>query len=264
MGSDEHGKGSQRQGSTKDAVSGFSWDSYPGKRLLEVFAGSGRLSQAAQSRGLPMFPIDIMRGCTDDVLNKHVQCKIFSLVTSGKVLFVWIGMPCTTFSRARQHDGIGPPPLRSDQQPMGLSNLRPHDLRKLREGNALFYFTVRLINLCEQHRVAWALENPATSRCWITSQLQQLEQGSSSVLLDFCQFGESWRKRTKILFKGIDFSCFEQLCHGTGNLCSRTGKHHLNLKGVSPTGAFWTLVAQPYPWLLVDRISEMLLKRFQC
>lgn len=229
--------------------------------MLEIFAGSGRLSSAARRKGIPMFPVDILIDAQDDVLNHRTRQHIFSLISTGKVAFVWIGMPCTTFSRARQHDGLGPPPLRSDSQPLGLDNLRPRDRKKLHEGNALFFFTVNLIKLCLLHNVPWALENPATSRCWITPQLTKLAESCDIVHFDFCQYQEPWRKRTTVMFSLVDFSSLHRICKGTGSICSRSGKRHLNLKGISPSGKFWTLVAQPYPISLVECISELLLQQ---
>ena len=237
------------------------WRTFRGRMMLEIFAGSGRLSSAARRKGIPMFPVDILIDAQDDVLNHRTRQHIFSLISTGKVAFVWIGMPCTTFSRARQHDGLGPPPLRSDSQPLGLDNLRPRDRKKLHEGNALFFFAVNLIKLCLLHNVPWALENPATSRCWITPQLTKLAESCDIVHFDFCQYQEPWRKRTTVMFSLVDFSSLHRICKGTGSICSRSGKRHLNLKGISPSGKFWTLVAQPYPISLVECISELLLQQ---
>lgn len=258
MGSGQHGPGNDGKDASAAALREPQWYSFRGQRMLEVFSGCGRLSKACQHLGLPMFPIDIIHGDGDDVLKPNVRNHIFSLVRQKRVTFVWIGMPCTTFSIARRHDGLGPGPLRSDSYPMGLPGLSEKDNRKLRQGNALLYFTFELIQLCQRVGVPWALENPDSSRCWITPKLLQLASVSHKVTLDFCQYNEPWRKRTTIMYSGWDASSLRKLCKGHGNFCSRTGKAHLSLKGVSPSGQFWTLVAQPYPLALVADIAQLL------
>lgn len=256
MGGTQHGEHGDRKNSCKNSMSG-SWRDC---REPFVFAGSGRLTSTLKELGINAHALDILTDPLDDVLSPKVKFKIFDLVKRGIILFVWIGMPCTTFSVARRHDGVGPPPLRSDAQPMGLDFLRPHDKKKLKEGNALLLFTYDLALCCMRYGVPWAIENPASSRCWLTPVFKKLAKHGTFVHLDFCQFHEPWKKPTSILYHGIDFSSVGQRCTG-GKLCSRTGKNHLILKGISPSGEFWTLIAQPYPWILVRKLGQLIFEQ---
>ena len=111
-----------------------------------------------------------------------------------------------------------------------------------------------------RYGVPWAIENPASSRCWLTPVFKKLAKHGTFVHLDFCQFHEPWKKPTSILYHGIDFSSVGQRCTG-GKLCSRTGKNHLILKGISPSGEFWTLIAQPYPWILVCKLGQLIFEQ---
>lgn len=257
-----HASSHARSDSSQTAiVSEHSWRTFPEKFALEVFAGSARLSTAIRSRGYPCFPLDVCIDPCDNVLDVKVRSHIFGLIRKHRITFIWIGMPCTSFSVARRNDGIGPGPLRSDTHPMGLPHLLPHDMKKVREGNLLLEFCYNLILECNRYNVPWALENPATSRCWLTPLLKKLSSSAHFCILDFCQFGEPWKKQTAILHNGVDLSTAQRLCIGGGKVCSRTGKKHLVLKGISPTGAFWTLVAQPYPFELVDVLSNCLFEQ---
>ena len=83
------------------------------------------------------YAIDTSLNAADDVLDNAVESCIIRLLLEGRICFVWLGMPCTTFSLARKDDGTGPGPLRSDEHPMGLEGLSRHDQRKLNEGNLL-------------------------------------------------------------------------------------------------------------------------------
>ena len=252
-----------RFGESKTSVSGDThetkqWWTASGPIVLEIFSGVGRLTRSLCELGIQAFGIDIVHGPMHDVLDPMVQARLFRLIRKGQVQFVWLGMPCTTFSIARRNDGIGPPPLRSDSRPHGLPNLAGGQLQKLREGNALFGFSMDLIKECQRCKIPWALENPATSRCWLMPRLRALLPKVSSILLDFCCFGEAWRKRTRIIHQGISLASLEILCSGTHGNCSRTGKPHLHLKGIAPNGQFWTLTAQPYPIELTRRLAHEL------
>lgn len=259
---DGHASGIARNDSSQTAnLSEHSWRTFPGRFALEVFAGSARLSTAIKSRGYPCFPLDVCIDPCDNVLDTKVRSHIFGLIRKRRITFIWIGMPCTSFSIARRNDGIGPGPLRSDNYPMGLPHLLPHDMKKVKEGNLLLEFSYNLIQECNRYNTPWALENPASSRCWLTPLLKKVSSSAHYCILDFCQFGEPWKKQTAILHKGVDLSAAQRLCSGGGKVCSRTGKKHLVLKGISPSGSFWTLVAQPYPFELVEVLSNCLFEQ---
>ena len=65
---------------------------------------------------------------------------------SGEVRAGYLGTPYHSFSRARDRPG-GPPRLRSDQQPLGLPDLRPRDQLKVTQGNRLMCFSCRVLLL---------------------------------------------------------------------------------------------------------------------
>ena len=235
------------------------WRAVQEQCILEVFAGSGRLSSQLRQDGFRVFPIDTCLHPDDDVLNPSTEECIIELLLSGCVKLLWLGMPCTSFSVARRDDGIGPGPLRSDSCPMGLPGLSKSDQRQVTLGNAMLMFSIRLILICLALRIPFILENPYSSRCWITPIMQQVLRVAACKLirLDFCCFGEPWKKPTGLLHAFIDLSEVEKICKGTGHLCSNTNKKHVALKGKAPDGRFMTLVAQPYPIKLVQQLSNI-------
>ena len=115
---------------------------------LEIFSGSGRLTAALEEMGLLAHGIDITHGEAHDVLKPDVKSNLFRLLRRGMVKFVWIGMPSTTFSLARKHDGRGAPPLRSDSQPRGVKSVSSSQQKALKRANALFDFSMSLISQC--------------------------------------------------------------------------------------------------------------------
>jgi len=227
--------------------------------LFEIFAGSARLTQAFIARNLAACALDIVLQAEDDVRVKAVERAILDKIRRRLFKLVWLGHPCSSWSRARRNDGRGPPPLRDDHEfLMGFLGLGDKDKIKVSQGNRMLHFCSRVIDACIQHKVAWALENPATSRVWLTKPMKNLEkQGHLFVTLDFCQFGEPWRKRTKIIHGNIDLSSIGKLCQGKGGVCSRTGKKHIQLVGTDAKKQFLTRKAQPYPMKLCHDIAEI-------
>lgn len=148
---------------------------------------------------------------------------------------------------------------------MGLPWLRGHDRAKLLVGNGLFFFTVRMILLCLLLKIPVVLENPKSSRCWLTPILAKLiESGHLSTHdLDFCQFGERWRKPARLAAANIDLSSICKTCSGSFLQCSYTGKRHVQLKGTDNEGRFLTLIAQPYPFQLCSDLANEIFNHFR-
>ena len=220
--------------------------------FLEIFSGSGHLGRAvALAKNVPTLLWDISMGPEYDLLKRSNQFLILSWIESGRILGIHLGVPCNSWSRARDIPG-GPPPLRSDSEPMGFSDLiREGDRIAVRVGNALMFFAVRVCVLACFYHVAWSLENPARSRIWLAPRMKQLERrrGVSSVIVHYCMWGAPWRKPTKIISFLLDTSEMQNnLCLGAKRgMCRRTGKPHTVLQGQGPDGTFRTFRANPYP-----------------
>ena len=63
-------------------------------------------------------------------------------------MFVWLGTPCNTWSRARRGGGNGPAPIRDSNHLWGLPNLSEKDQSKIEVGNALLKFSAAVFRLC--------------------------------------------------------------------------------------------------------------------
>ena len=84
--------------------------------FLEVYAGCSHLSKTMVKLGLRVLPpIELRDGW--DLQDRSLFWGIMGLVRSGRVRFIWLAPPCTTFSLARN------PKLRSTTQPWGLNLL---------------------------------------------------------------------------------------------------------------------------------------------
>ena len=237
----------------------FSIDSRPHKFALEVFAGSARITQALQREGLPAYAVDTCIFPSHNVLLPSVENKIKFWIVSQRIFFIWFGMPCTTFSKARKHDGLGPGPLRSSEYLWGLPFLKRRDVAKVEEGNLLLAFLMRMLHLCILHSVPFVVENPLTSMLWDMPPIIQLrdEFHLQIIHLDYCAYGECWKKPTTLMSHGIDLAPLAKRCSTTSKICSFTNRQHLALRGVNADGIFWTLVAQPYPPSLCAELAAL-------
>ena len=226
---------------------------------LEIFAGTARVSQALAQIGHTMYPLDICIFPSHNVLDPHVEGKILSWISSGRVWLVWLGMPCTTFSCARKNDGKGPGPLRDSEHLWGLAGLPARDRHKLCEGNALFYFTLRVLQTCAALNIPFVLENPLSSMVWELPPMRRFMHDYDVGIcdLDYCQFGELWKKPTRLAYKFIKLDSLSRRCSGIHGICNRSQQPHERLTGVNANNVFKTLVAQPYPWELCHAFARV-------
>ena len=234
----------------------------PVKFALEIFACTARVTQALHEHGLSAFPIDICISPLHDLSDLTVEHFICHLLESGRVNFVWLGMPCTSFSRARKWDGVGPGPWRDMDNLLGFSWLSPTDAKKVRTGNNLLRVSLRFLEICQQLRTPYALENPRTSYAWSMPSMKRFiaSHQPSLCFLDFCQYGEEWRKPTTIMGNFWPVHQISRTCEPHHGLCSQTNRPHFALAGTDEHNVFWTLRAQPYPRALCDAVASVVAK----
>jgi hypothetical protein len=225
------------------------------KIVLEIFAGKSSWSRSMRRRGIGAIALDTVISNAHDVHRKFFWQIISGWIKNGSVSFVWMGTPCASWSRARHDlDGGGP---RSARFILGKPGLSDADNYRVKIGNKTMNFSCRVIELCQTLEVPCALENPFTSFIWHAPRLVRAAQNNcTDVILDFCQFSQPWRKRTRV--KVWNLSCVEaasRLCHGRHGICSASKKPHIVLKGRSKQGISWTKIAEPYPPQLTKLLS---------
>ena len=164
--------------------------------FIEICAGSAILASCFREVGWDIIAIDTKRN------RFHPLAKIcvldLSLDTSWEYLrwvckqfpvkWVHAAPPCGTSSRARERPG-GPPPLRTDQEPWGKSDLIGTDADRVSAANFLYlalYDFVEFLNSCNIH---WSIENPANSLLWQLDPYQALVSSHCKVDMQTCAFG---------------------------------------------------------------------------
>ena len=237
------------------------WPAAPSKLkpVLELFAGCARLSKACVQVGFPAEAWDIEYNLDCNLCCPKVLTKLIQRIKAHQFSFVHLGTPCTSWSRARRYDGRGPGPLRDDAAHLwGLPGLSSADAQKVAQGNRLLEVSVQVVHACISAHVPWSLENPASSRLWLTPQIAAIQKhGATFQLADFCMYGTPWRKATAFLTWGCPSFDFLQ-CSGPFCCCSRTLKKHVPLSGATVHGQWLTRVAQPYPPALCAAVAVSL------
>jgi len=124
-------------------------------------------------------------------------------------------------------------------------------------------FAIEYIKICLRKGLPGFLENPSSSMIFDLPWIQKMVQRGILKIekCDFCQYGTSYRKPTKILH----WNCNIELarCHAVGGRCSATNSKHVVLTGVSG-GAFMTKHAQVYPRKFAKHLMNQVIDAVLC
>ena len=192
--------------------------------MLEIFAGGAVLCSVAKQYGLTgSMAIDKVRKRSArstifqlDLMKKEDRVLLETWLSSPLVVWVHLAPVCGTASRARdiQRAPGDPLPLRSIDEPHGLSTLQGVDLQRVTIANHLFEYACWLCEQCCIKGVLVTMENPKNSYFWITKWAIRLMLRFSLFCTDFqvCMYGGLRDKWTKIVanFAGVsqmDISC---------------------------------------------------------
>ena len=123
----------------------------------------------------------------------------------------------------------------------------------------MLHCALRYIKLAVSLNLPGYLENPRASRLWkVPAILKLVKHGMARFIdLDMCQYGVAWRKPTRLLVWCTPTDMDLCKCHTKNNLCSRSGKRHLQLTGLSG-GRFLTAAAQVYPKAFGEALAILL------
>ena len=148
-------------------------------------------------------PVDRLFGDHHDLSDTKVQAELHELFKEAD--FIWAALDCSTKSRCRQIPsripGVQlPPPLRSDEHPMGLPGLQGSDKERVTADNAAAEFVLAEIDLHQRRGGGSGRENPASSLHWsIPTEVGMMAGGTwYDQLYDACSLQGARRKRQRI------------------------------------------------------------------
>ena len=198
--------------------------------ILEICAGSARLTKAARGQGF--------RGVAIDHTNKRscgVDICIFDLTDpaqledlleyirrdADRIALIWVAPPCGTASRARERPIPGqtnyPKPLRSTNQPDALDGLTGLEKIKVEMANQLYDAVYKITECAVGRNICVAIENPTNSHYWRTSPTRLIMEqfGDNRVTFHSCAHGGTRDKSTTSIWQSSPwFDSLALLCDG--------------------------------------------------
>ena len=118
---------------------------------------------------------------------------------------IWAASDCSTKSRCREIPSripgkVLPPPLRSEEHPMGLPGLQGSDKERVTADNAAAEFVLAELKLHQRRGGGSGRENPANSLHWSTpTEIESFATGTWwDQLYETCSLQGARRKRQRI------------------------------------------------------------------
>ena len=250
---------------------GASADSVTDRILfVEIFAGSAKLSNAAEKRGFKALSVDHSHNkhrpqhdiWLMDLSDSSSHSGLMQSLEDEVPGAMHMAPPCGTCSRAREkpvpHLGnSAPKPLRDERSLFGFSSLSGRDKVRVLQSNILFAFVVDLLYFCYTHRVIVSVENPSNSWLWaILKELVVLHHDSkfrirfqqlSSVTFSNCAWGGERPKSTRWLSTPGVFDRLAKDCPGVSD--SHMHKPYVAVRDGNKLH-FSTSEESEYPWPL--------------
>ena len=208
--------------------------------FVEIFAGSAKLSKAADNRGFRVLSVDHSHNkhrpqhdiLLMDLSDTSSHCGLMQNLEEDVPAAMHMAPPCGTCSRARErpvpHLGEkAPQPLRDEHNLFGFARLEGRDKTRVMQSNILYAFVVDLLYFCYTHNVVVSLENPTNS--WLWAILKELVvahhdtkfriwfQQLSPVTFSNCAWGGERPKSTKWLSTPKIFDRLAKDCPGVSN-----------------------------------------------
>lgn len=226
---------------------GCSWPPQePG--FLDLFSGERGVAKEAAKLGVWSLCFDLEHSPQEDLCSEELRRRLREVVLAGCFSALGGGPVCSSFSTAIT------PPVRDCEHPYGKPNLSPNMTAKVEEGNSFALWMFGLLRLAMENKLEVWLENPASSWMFRLPEWKELEKDYPKLqfwVVDYCQFGMEWRKRTKIATTSP--------LGGMKHLCKGDHQHRLLRGRCRQAKQSWTRVAQAYPRGVARSIAY-----FQC
>lgn len=161
--------------------------------MIEVFSGTATLCSVSKFFGVEnSIALDKIKKKASratvfvfDVLKASDRELLYHWLQSPLVCWVHFAPVCGTCSRAREIDNGGPPPLRSEEFPMGLPSLSEDERARVHTANLLYHYACEIAIHCAELGLLITMENPSRSLYWLTDPFVSL---AAVVALSYTNF----------------------------------------------------------------------------
>ncbi len=236
--------------------------------ILEIFAGSCRLSKACKDVGLRATAIDKLQSRAEN-FTIH-QCdlgdkqqlgllKEYIVAESDSIVHAHFAPSCGTASKARLPSHLQPKPLRSEEYPDGLPFLSAKDSERVRLANISYDATIELVEFLIQLGISCSIENPTNSLFWLYHVVARAIRRLRGFFTKFdaCMHGGARNKSTSFwslnprdpevnMFKSLALDCDNSHVHASWKPVTVDGRTH-----------FPTSEEAAYPHVLCQRMAHI-------
>jgi hypothetical protein len=165
--------------------------------MWDLYCGCGDVGKRFSDFGHIARLFDTQIRPSDDLNTSGFHAHFRSAVLEKRISCVHIAPPCSSFSLANSRQGHA---IRSKAYPLGLPGLTEFEQSRVNEGNRCVRSIVLFIQLCNEHSIPVAIENPATSYLWQVPAVAALCEKGRVADYHMCAFGAKWRKHTRHVF----------------------------------------------------------------
>ena len=236
--------------------------------MIEIFSGTATLTSVAKQFGMKSsMALDKVRKkgaratiYVFDLLNPKDRELLYHWLDSDLVAWVHLAPVCGTCSRARQIKNGGPPPLRTEEHPMGLPTLNEAQQERVNLANAMYLEACKIFDHCIARGILVTLENPTRSLFWLTSYFVLLKEQHEIHYSDsqMCMLGGRRPKWTRL---AASFAAIAEM-----NVeCDKSHEHLPWGKTITSEGheVFATSLEAEYPRKFCISLVQCVLRQLQ-
>ena len=232
--------------------------------FIEACCGSALLSSCVSKAGFDVLAIDFhgnkhrpfVHVVELDLRKQSTWSFLEHLARSRRPFHFHAAPPCGTASRARDvaltEDQHGPPPLRSEEYPMGFPWLTGFWKDKVDSANSIYIHLVAFCFWLNLLHIGWSIENPGRSYLWNIEDYKILMSAAIFILFHSCIHGSDRKKLTALLTNRAQFQVLAGYCQGD--------HEHLPWRHKNENGRviFDTSKEAAYPKLFCERFANVL------
>ena len=233
--------------------------------FIEACCGCALLSSCVSKMGFEVMPIDFegnkhrpyVHVVQLDLRKRETWQFLRYVAESRRPFHFHAAPPCGTASRARDipmsSTDHGPPPLRSEEWPLGFPSLSGFWANKVSSANQIYLQLAAFCMFLNMLHITWSIENPTNSYLWSIRDYKKLREGAMFVIFDSCIHGGSRKKSTGLLTTLEALIALEGVCQGDHD--------HLewgHVRNHDGTIVFDTSKEAAYPKLLCERFATLL------
>ena len=235
-----------------------------GPIVIELFAGSGRVTAALKALGVrSAFGVDhrkisaVAPIMVADLTTRAGQALFMTWLEAPNLAGIFAAPPCGTCSLARNikvrnskgHVMSGPVPVRSVNFPEGFPNLKGTNLKRVLSANKLYAFLAKVMLIAHERGLILVIENQRSSLFWVTKYFQKIKHLFFFVAHQACAYGSSRPKWTALAVNRSEFASINETSPGESD------QHVHKPWGVNADGTFATAEETAYPLKLARTIA---------